>query len=549
MEGQPHPVRQGNSLRSCAPDTVHLDVRNIALRAVNIADFFRNSRNVVIRNPDAALFDMQFTDMAVFTGQREIGKPGAVRQRRGYLCSFLSVVNPHQQVIPDPDCLKAADVLSGFLRGSRRLFLHFCFDFPRPVVYGVSVDPDLAVFKIIHFLFHLFPVVNAFIQGIKQDYRRNRLPVPGNLLPVCQADLDDLLPDKDSFRNFAPVFSAVQLAVFDQLFCGFPFLHVVSGVLVNQLLHDPGYGRVKLRSRSCDDFLPDHVLRNWPPVAPVGGQRVICIRDGNNPGNLRNCFPFQSVRIPCSVVPFMMVMGPDADIRIIRDTGKDLVAQHRVFLDFLVFFRCQVFLFGNDGVVDADLADVVKQSGIIYLPAFLFAFPHFFGNPPRVFRHPHGMSVGILVLCIDCRHKRLRGLLKQALRLLLLFCQLLKLFLPVHFNPLVPGPDHNNGDNRQERAENTRNDSHIPVENDIPRPDRDLCENCRQGNNKPGLPVKNHQADNTDIGEGGKYSGKGCHREPGLPDGDGPVGTRYAGNNHRGSDIKKQQHGKAGIAL
>ena len=282
----------------------------------------------------------------------------------------------------------------------------------------------------------------------------------------------------------------------------FLFLHEVFGVEIDQVPHDHGDLRIKLRSRSFHDLFPDQLLRGSLPVDPVGRQRIICVRHGNNPGNLGNLFPFQSVRISCAVVPFMMIMGADADIGIIPDTGKNLVSQHRMLLDFLIFFRCQVCLFVDNGVRDADLSDVVQHAGIIDPPAFFLIFAHQFGNPPGVLRDAHGMPVGIFVLGVDGRNQRRRDLFKQALRLLLLFRQPFQFFMLILVDPLVPGPDQNDSDKRQQSGEYARDAGQVLIENYVPGPDRHLQQQCGNRNNKSRFPVKNHQADHADIRKG-----------------------------------------------
>ena len=233
-------------------------------------------------------------------------------------------------------------------RGFRRVFRHRGFDRPGAALHGFPAQPDHAVFVVVQVAHSHLVVPRLSVQRVIQDHRRFGVSLLRILRPAGQADRDGPPGQQNALRNLAPLSAAVDLPAAGQFPHRFLLLDEVLAVHVNHVPHDHGDLRVKLRAGPGDDLLPDQLLRNRQPVAPVGRQGVVGIRHGNDPRDFRDLLPLQPFRIAGAVVPFMMVMRADPDIRIVLDAGKNLVAQHRVLLyDFIFFPRQLAFLVDN----------------------------------------------------------------------------------------------------------------------------------------------------------------------------------------------------------
>ena len=196
MEGNLHFVFNGNALRGRTPDAVDLDIRNIAFGSVDKADLFRDPGDIAVRHLFVRLVDVHVADPAVFTGQRNIGKPRAVRQRDDCFGRFSSVPDRNQHVVPAPDRFKIEGCPAPCPCGRRLVFLFRCPDRPGAVVHGLPAEPDFTVFIIIHIPGRLFIVMDAPVQRVEQDHSRGCL-LTGILVPAGQVNPRDFLPDKN----------------------------------------------------------------------------------------------------------------------------------------------------------------------------------------------------------------------------------------------------------------------------------------------------------------------------------------------------------------
>ena len=109
--------------------------------------------------------------------------------------------------------------------------------------------------------------------------------------------------------------------------------------------------------------LPQRLVgRRRDPIRPCSSHRLERIRDGDDSRLARDLLPCEPLRVARAVVALVVVKDPDGLLVQLR-RGQDRVADARVDLDLRALLRRQRSPLGEDGVGDADLADVVEEPG------------------------------------------------------------------------------------------------------------------------------------------------------------------------------------------
>ena len=159
MEMDLHTVPDEDALCGICPVAVHLHVRDVAGRYVDVADLLGYARDLLRSDRISVLFDLHVTEPAVRAGQTNIGEPRAVRQGYDDLCGAGDADNADPRMILAADCL---DQIFVRLYLSGRCLGEGCLHLPGAGYGRVTVQPELAVFK-----------VQQFIQIIISVYHRN----------------------------------------------------------------------------------------------------------------------------------------------------------------------------------------------------------------------------------------------------------------------------------------------------------------------------------------------------------------------------------------
>ena len=95
---------------------------------------------------------------------------------------------------------------------------------------------------------------------------------------------------------------------------------MVFGINVDKVKHYLCKIRIELCSDALYKFLTDQILGDRITIASLGGHRVVCVCDGDYTCDLRYILALESVRVPVSVIAFMVMMSAYAEIRRLTDT-------------------------------------------------------------------------------------------------------------------------------------------------------------------------------------------------------------------------------------
>ena len=120
-----------------------------------------------------------------------------------------------------------------------------------------------------------------------------------------------------------------------------------------------------------------------------------------------------------------MIVSTDAQIRILAYAREDLIADDGMLFDDVVFFGCELTVLLDNVIGYSDLARIMQQSGVVYPVDLVLALTDLSGDLRGILRNTQRMSVRILILGIDRIDKSRCRLLKQSLRELLFFLQVL----------------------------------------------------------------------------------------------------------------------------
>ena len=81
-------------------------------------------------------------------------------------------------------------------------------------------------------------------------------------------------------------------------------------ILINDLQHYISDHWIELSTPAVQDLASDHFLRNGLTVASVAGHGVVCISNRYYPCNFRYVITAETIGISCTVISFMMILGP-----------------------------------------------------------------------------------------------------------------------------------------------------------------------------------------------------------------------------------------------
>src|SRR6266702_2737908 len=126
--------------------------------------------------------------------------------------------------------------------------------------------------------------------------------------------------------------------------------------------------RVKVRwmglPASLYNSLPGGIMIESCLVVPLTAQRVILIRQHDNPPLQRNLLALQPVRVARSIPPFMMGEG-DGRRHLQERVGRpmqDVAADNGMRLDNLELLGSEAVRLEQDGIRNTDLADIVHRA-------------------------------------------------------------------------------------------------------------------------------------------------------------------------------------------
>ena len=114
-----------NSLRSCRSPAVDLHIRNIAFRCLDIADLFRDPRDVSRADQLVGFFNLHIIDPTLLSGQSQIGIAGTVGQRKDHLPHLFSVTDVQHQMVAILHALQF--IYRAFLSDQSTLFILFLY--------------------------------------------------------------------------------------------------------------------------------------------------------------------------------------------------------------------------------------------------------------------------------------------------------------------------------------------------------------------------------------------------------------------------------------
>ena len=204
---------------------------------------------------------------------------------------------------------------------------------------------------------------------------------------------------------------------------------------MNQFEQRFGTAGIPLGSASVLKLMLDALLTQVPAVNAVARHGVICVGDGDDPGQERNVFSGDSLRVAFSVIAFMVVFGSDVQSVDEADVFQYTCADDGVALHELVFFIGELARLVENGIRNADLSDIVQKADGVDVVRLLGGQPQFFGNGVSIFRDAAGMTSCVLVFGIDRigdGHDRLHGHLADVFILLLELLRVLLIF-PLYF--------------------------------------------------------------------------------------------------------------------
>ena len=182
--------------------------------------------------------------------------------------------------------------------------------------------------------------------------------------------------------------------------------------------------RIELFAGALDEGLSCHKLRACLAVALLGRHGDIGVGDRNNSGCLGDFCSSEPFRIACAVIPFMTAIGRLTEIRIFRDAGKNLPADHRLLPDGIIINLARIGAVLDDAVRNADHADIVQQSRVIDLLRFLIAFVAELCDPPGIFCDSDGIALDEFILFFNGGDKSGCRLVEEPLQVRLLILQI-----------------------------------------------------------------------------------------------------------------------------
>src|SRR5256885_8995245 len=160
--------------------------------------------------------------------------------------------------------------------------------------------------------------------------------------------------------------------------------------------------RVELRARSVLEAPQRLLERKRLPVWPRRGHRGERVPHREDPRDERDLFGSEASQIALSVPAFVVMSDPRSDAVDVWKVAEDQVPERDVLLDDLALLVRQLARLSQDGVWDADLADVVEQTGRVEGGSDLVVEPELARQEVRVPRDVLGVAARVAVLRVNC---------------------------------------------------------------------------------------------------------------------------------------------------
>src|SRR6185503_18418997 len=158
---------------------------------------------------------------------------------------------------------------------------------------------------------------------------------------------------------------------------------------------------VELRARGvreAEHRLP-HIERL--AVGPRGRHRREGVGDREDPGDTRDRLAGEPIEIALAVPPLVVMTDTGSDGIKVREVADDHVAEGDVLLHDRVLALGEATRLAEDGVRDADLADVVEPPGDLDGAELFGRQADATTDERRVPRHVVGVALGVAILRID----------------------------------------------------------------------------------------------------------------------------------------------------
>jgi len=160
-------------------------------------------------------------------------------------------------------------------------------------------------------------------------------------------------------------------------------------------------GGIKLGSTAANEAGDGFRLGKALTIAAVGDHSVESIDDADDAGDEGNVAALQAGGIAGAIHAFVMVQGVEAGFFESGKEAKDRPAVFGMAIDESAFFGRERSGFFQDGVGDADLADVVEERGDFNLIKALFRDVHFAGDTQRPLREAGAVDSGVDVFQVE----------------------------------------------------------------------------------------------------------------------------------------------------
>ena len=112
----------------------------------------------------------------------------------------------------------------------------------------------------------------------------------------------------------------------------------------------------RIMLHSIDDFFHIHGLT----IGTDGRQRIEDICDSDDLSKERDLVPRQTIRIACPIDVFVMLCKCRKFLTQLANISHDIRSDGGMFPHLINFIRGQVSRFAQDGIGDADFADIVQ---------------------------------------------------------------------------------------------------------------------------------------------------------------------------------------------
>ena len=142
-------------------------------------------------------------------------------------------------------------------------------------------------------------------------------------------------------------------------------------------------------------------------IGPVRCNGIQGISDGKNPRFQRNFFPFEAVRIPSSVIAFMMEEDHSRRFLQKQEFLNHLITQKGMFFDDFSLFIRQSSWLPEDGAGNPNLSDIMEQCASLDLDGECSViYPKRSGQKKRVSSDKLGVSDGVFIAI--CRSNQIQ---------------------------------------------------------------------------------------------------------------------------------------------